>query len=140
MTMRNFSKKIIWIQILCGLLFAIVANPYLVYPLLYHSWILVLLQMIFMSVILINAILKSSREDFKKAFAMNYFLHYRNYFTVFLFALVEALFLSYLYGKYLMKKDLDPVVYIIIPAGVAFIVLQLVSWLIRNGRYHLRSN
>jgi hypothetical protein len=93
-----------------------------------------------MSTILINAILKSSKEDFKKAFEFDYFLHYRNYFTIFLFASTEAFFLSYLYVKYLMKRDCDPFIYILIPTTIAFITLQIISYLIRKGRYHLRSH
>lgn len=133
--MKKFSKKAIGIQIFCGILFAIVANPYLIFNHFFHSKLMVIVQIIIVSLFSLNIILKSSKEDFNKAYNLNYFRHNKNYFAIFLFSVVEVLFLSYVYMKYLMKKDIDVYIYILLPAGIAFIMIQIVSYLIRKERY-----
>ena len=132
--MKLFSKKTIWLQILYGVLFSFVANPYLIYN-FFHSKIFVIIQITFMAFLFINAIIKYCKEDINKAVGLGYFRHNKNFFTIFLFTVVEVLFFSYLYMKYLVKKDLNVYAYILLPSGIAFLVILLVSYLIRKKRF-----
>ena len=130
--MEKFSKKAILFQIFCGILFTCVANPYLLYKTLFPSKILVVLVIFVNSFLLLKSIIRQCKDDVVKAIALGYFQYNKNFFTIVLGVSFEGLFLSYLYGKYLIKTNVDPFVCILLPTGVLYLVVLLVSYKIRK--------
>ena len=65
--MKHFSKKTIWFQVFCGILFTGVANPYLLYKTLIPSNTLVVLVILINSFLLLKSIMRQCKEDVMKA-------------------------------------------------------------------------
>jgi hypothetical protein len=132
--MKQFSKKTILYQIFCGILFAFAANPYLIYNLI-PSKFFVVFQIIAVSFLLLTAIKKYCKDDIKKAIELGYFAHNKNFFTIFLFASFETIFLGYLWVKYFLKIQINVYVFILLPTAIAFLVVLFLSFLIRKRGY-----
>ena len=137
--MKNFTKRTLGFQILYGIMFSILANPYVIKKYFLNNTILMLLQIVIMSFVFLNLIIKSCNEDIKKAKKINYLRYNKNFFTVFLFSIVETLIFTYMYMKYLVKMNVNPYVYILIPSGIAFFVIQFVSYKLRKNVQNLTS-
>lgn len=130
--MKQFSKKTILFQIFCGILFTCVANPYLLYKTLVPSKILVVLVIFVNSFLLLKSIIRQCKDDVVKAIALGYFQYNKNFFVIVLGASFLGLFLSNLYGKYLIKTNVDPFICILLPAIILYLVILLVSYKIRK--------
>ena len=130
--MKHFSKKAIWFQIFCGILFTCVSNPYLLYKTLFPSKILFVLVIFVNSFLLLKSIISQCKDDFVKAIDFGYFQYNKNFFTIVLGASFEGFFLSYLYGKYLIKTNVDAFICILLPAIILYLVILLVSYKIRK--------
>ena len=130
--MKHFSKKTIWFQVFSGILFTCVANPYLLYKTLFPSKILVVLVIFVNSFLLLKAILRQCKVDVIKAIDLGYFQYNKNFFTIVLGVSFEGLFLSYVYGKYLIKTNVDPFVCILFPTAILYLVVLLASYKIRK--------
>jgi hypothetical protein len=132
--MKRFSKRAIWTQIIYGILFSFVANPYLIYNHVIHSKLFVVFQIIFFGLLFLNAVVRYCKEDVSKAIDLGYLRYNKNFFTIFLFTVFEILFLSYLWAKYFLKVDVNPYIFILLPTGIAFLLALLISYLIKKRR------
>ncbi len=130
--MKHFSKKTIWFQVFCGILFTCVVNPYLLYKTLIPSKTLVVLVILVNSFLLLKSIIPQCKDDVMKAIDLGYLRYNKNFFTIVLGFSFSGFFLSYLYGKYLIEMNIDPFVCFLLPTFILYLVILLVSYKIRK--------
>jgi hypothetical protein len=137
MLLNIFSKKTILFQIFCGLVFTVVANPILLYDTYgkfsYYKVIMYFHTMV-MTMLLLRAIIRFSINDYNKAIKKGFFKYFKNYFTIFWASAFEFLLVSYLFSKFILKIDINSSTYLITPIIIAFIVIELFSFYVRNSR------